>query len=97
MDSRAQTDEDVLTFDVPDDALERAASAEQQARHLGILHSSVVPLSVAAVAYLGVRQWTLSLDHLSLRFGDHRASAIRRASSSLSSLAADRRPGSSSK
>ena len=31
MDGRAETDEDILAFDVPDDALERAASAEQQA------------------------------------------------------------------
>jgi hypothetical protein len=29
--SQAETDEGVLTFDVPDDALERAAGVEQQA------------------------------------------------------------------
>jgi hypothetical protein len=29
--SQANIDEDVLTFDLPDDALERAASAERQA------------------------------------------------------------------
>jgi hypothetical protein len=28
---RAEADDDILAFDVPDDALERAASAEQQA------------------------------------------------------------------
>ena len=27
--SQAETDEDILTFDIPDDALERAANAEQ--------------------------------------------------------------------
>jgi hypothetical protein len=27
--SQAETDEDILTFDIPDDALERAADAEQ--------------------------------------------------------------------
>jgi hypothetical protein len=29
MDGRAETDEAILTFDVPDNALERAANAEQ--------------------------------------------------------------------
>jgi hypothetical protein len=29
--SRAESDENILTFDVPDEALERAASAEQNA------------------------------------------------------------------
>jgi hypothetical protein len=29
--SQAESDEGVLTFDIPDDALERAASAEQKA------------------------------------------------------------------
>jgi hypothetical protein len=27
--SQAETDEDILTFDIPDDALERASDAEQ--------------------------------------------------------------------
>ena len=31
MDGRAETDEDVLTSDISDEALERAASAEQMA------------------------------------------------------------------
>ena len=31
MNDRAETDETILTFDVPDEALERAASAEQMA------------------------------------------------------------------
>jgi hypothetical protein len=31
MDDRTESDEKVLTFDVPDEALERAASAERQA------------------------------------------------------------------
>ena len=31
MTSEAEGDEEILTFDVPDDALERAASAEQNA------------------------------------------------------------------
>jgi hypothetical protein len=31
MDGRAETDEDVLTFDISDEALERAASAGQTA------------------------------------------------------------------
>jgi hypothetical protein len=31
MDGRAQTDEDILTYDVSDDTLERAASAERPA------------------------------------------------------------------
>jgi hypothetical protein len=31
MDGRAETDEGILTFDVPDEALERAASVEQRA------------------------------------------------------------------
>jgi hypothetical protein len=29
--SQAETDEEILTFDIPDDALERAGSAEQTA------------------------------------------------------------------
>jgi hypothetical protein len=29
--SQAEADEDILTFDIPDDALERASNAEQQA------------------------------------------------------------------
>jgi len=29
--SQAETNEDILTFDIPDDTLERAANAEQQA------------------------------------------------------------------
>jgi len=37
--SQPETDEDVLTFDVPDAALERAASAEGRAFNFGILHS----------------------------------------------------------
>ena len=37
--SQPETDEDVLTFDVPDAALERAANAEGRAFNFGILHS----------------------------------------------------------
>jgi hypothetical protein len=32
--SQAEGDEEILTFDIPDEALERAASAEQQATTL---------------------------------------------------------------
>jgi hypothetical protein len=39
----AGTDEDILTFDVPDDALEQAASAERQA--------VLVRLQLATVAF----------------------------------------------
>jgi hypothetical protein len=34
MTSRAEADEQILTFDIPDEALERAAGAEQQATTL---------------------------------------------------------------
>jgi len=47
---QAEADEEILNFNVPDDALERAASAAGGSRHLGILHSPLVLLPVATVA-----------------------------------------------
>ena len=49
MDNRDETNEDVLTFDVPDDALERAANVEQQANTLIYCNSPVALLRVATV------------------------------------------------
>jgi hypothetical protein len=40
--SQAETDERILTFDVPDEALERAVSAEQQAFTVVVLHLRLV-------------------------------------------------------
>ena len=38
MKDQTETEEDLITFDVSDVALERAASAEGQAFNLGLLH-----------------------------------------------------------
>jgi len=43
----AETDEDILTFDIPDDALERAAGA---AHNLGTLHFPLARLRLASIA-----------------------------------------------
>jgi hypothetical protein len=43
--------EEILTFDIPDEALERAAGAEQQATTWAQLYASMVLLSVATVAH----------------------------------------------
>jgi hypothetical protein len=71
MDDQTEPDEKILTFDIPDEALERAASAERQA----------FTLAYCTNGHYG------SLAMLA---------AILRASSLLSSLAAERRPGSTS-
>jgi hypothetical protein len=45
--SQAESDEEILTFDIPDEALERAASAEQQATTLNgkTVNSSALVMS----------------------------------------------------
>jgi hypothetical protein len=86
MDDHTESDEKILTFDVPDEALERAASAERQAftwvyctlkRGTGTTaagRSSVQRASSGSLAIFA---------------------AILRASSLLSNLTAERRPGQS--
>ena len=69
MDDQTESDEKILTFDIPDEALERAA--ERQAFTLAYCTNG----NYGSLAMLA---------------------AILRASSLLSSLAAERRPGSTS-
>jgi hypothetical protein len=40
--SQAEADEEMLTFNIPDEALERAASAEQQATYIVRIHGITV-------------------------------------------------------
>jgi hypothetical protein len=56
---RAEFDEEIPTFDVPDDALERAAKRGVAGHHLGILHSPLVLLPVATIATLAKRVWQI--------------------------------------
>jgi hypothetical protein len=57
MDDQTESDEKILAFDVPDEALERANI------HFGILHSPLVSLPVATITFSAITPaaWRWSL------------------------------------
>ena len=49
--SQVEADEEILTFDVSDDVLERVVGRGPEGCHVGLLHARLGLLRVAAVAF----------------------------------------------